>query len=29
VEVPPGGSVIHNLANIGNTPGQIIEVEMK
>ena len=29
VDVPPGGSLTHNLANIGNTPGQIIEVEMK
>ena len=29
VEVPPGGSLTHNLVNIGNTPGQLIEVEMK
>jgi quercetin dioxygenase-like cupin family protein len=29
VDVPPGGSLTHNLVNIGNTPGQIIEVEMK
>ena len=29
VEVPPGGSFTHDLANIGSTPGQIIEVEMK
>jgi quercetin dioxygenase-like cupin family protein len=29
VEVAPGGSLTHNLVNIGSTPGQIIEVEMK
>ena len=29
IEVPPGGSLTHNLVNIGATPGQIIEVELK
>ena len=29
VEVPPGGSFTHNLANIGGTSGEIIEVELK
>jgi quercetin dioxygenase-like cupin family protein len=29
VDVPPGGSLTHNLVNIGPTPGQIVEVELK
>jgi quercetin dioxygenase-like cupin family protein len=29
VNMPPSGSLSHNLVNIGNAPGQIIEVEMK
>jgi quercetin dioxygenase-like cupin family protein len=29
VDVPPGGSLTHNLVNFGATPGQIVEVEMK
>ena len=29
VEVPPGGPLTHNLVNIGATPGQIVEVELK
>ena len=29
VNVLPGGTLAHNLTNIGATPGQIIEVEMK
>jgi quercetin dioxygenase-like cupin family protein len=29
VDVPPGGALAHNLTNVGTTPGQIVEVEMK
>jgi len=29
VDVAPGGSLTHNLVNIGTTPGQIVEVELK
>jgi hypothetical protein len=29
VDVPPGGALSHNLTNVGTTPGQIVEVEMK
>jgi quercetin dioxygenase-like cupin family protein len=29
IDIPPGGSLTHNLANIGAAPGQIVEVEMK
>src|SRR5215467_3605958 len=29
VDVPPGGSLTHNLVNFGATPGQIVEVELK
>jgi len=29
IDIPPGGSLTHNLANIGTTPGQIVEVELK
>jgi hypothetical protein len=29
IDVPLGGSLTHNLVNIGATPGQIVEVELK
>jgi len=29
IDVPPGGPLTHNLVNIGATPGQIVEVELK
>jgi len=29
IDVPPAGSLTHNLANTGTTPGQIVEVELK
>jgi len=29
VDVPPGGTLTHNLVNVGTTPGQIVEVELK
>jgi len=29
INVPPGGSLTHNLVNLGTTPGQIVEVELK
>ena len=29
IDVPPGGSLTHNLVNIGAAPGQIVEVELK
>jgi quercetin dioxygenase-like cupin family protein len=29
INVPPGGSLTHNLVNFGANPGQIVEVELK
>lgn len=29
VDIPVGGALTHNLVNIGATPGQIVEVELK